>query len=371
MTRIANRTLDPTNWALILTACLLGPAIQPCPTWAQQPAIAQQTPPAEADGSPRADTASLTRHEFTRRHMGKEFKFVLYAPDEQVANTAAQAGDARIAELDQIMSDYRRTSELMELCHGYTVDKPTQVSRDLFTVLEAAQDLARRTEGRFDVTVGPLTQLWRRTRRQQALPSDDLLKRYRDRVGYQALRLNQADRTVSFTREGVLIDLGGIAVGYACDQALAEFRQHGITRALIDAGGDVVVGDPPPEAQAWRVAVAPLRLNGPPQAMLNLANTSVTTSGDAYQFVEIDGVRYAHIVDPATGLGLTERISATVIAPTCMAADSLATAVTLMGVEAGLRLIDDTPGTAALVAWEEDGQLQTRTSRRWGQLAGE
>jgi FAD:protein FMN transferase len=171
-------------------------------------------------------------------------------------------------------------------------------------------------------------------------------------------------KSVKVARAGMQLDCGGIAVGYAIDEGLQEFRKHGVTSALIDGSGDVGVSDAPPGEAGWKVAVAPLQPDAPPSETLLLKNAAVTTSGDAWQHVEIDGVRYSHIVDVQTGLGLTERTSVTVIAPTAIQADAYATAICVMGPERGARLAEQTPGMACLFLTVRDNEpVAVRTSR--------
>jgi thiamine biosynthesis lipoprotein len=206
--------------------------------------------------APGAEPA-LQRFTFTEPHMGTRFRLVLYAPDESTGNRAAQAAFRRVAELDGIMSDYRATSEIMQLCKKAGGD-PVPVSSELFAVLDRAQEVAQRTDGAFDVTIGPVVRLWRLARRTQRLPPADELAAARALVGWQLVKLDPKKRTVQLTRPGMLLDLGGIGKGYAADEVLAVLRKHNITRALIAAGGDVGVGDPPPGEPGWRVGIAPL-----------------------------------------------------------------------------------------------------------------
>jgi FAD:protein FMN transferase len=166
------------------------------------------------------------------------------------------------------------------------------------------------------------------------------------------------------------LDLGGIAMGYAADEAFKILKRHGITRAMVDASGDIVCGDAPPNVQGWRIGIAPLtESKGPPSRYLWLANGALTTSGDAFQWVEIDGTRYSHIVDPKTGRGLTTRSSVTVTAADCITADSLATAVSVLGPRKGLELIARTPGTAALVVVREEDETKTYSSSNFDKPA--
>ena len=130
-----------------------------------------------------------------------------------------------------------------------------------------------------------------------------------------ALRLDKVARTCTLTKPKMKLDLGGIAKGYAADQALAVLKSQGVVSALVDASGDLAIGAAPPGQQGWKIGIAPLEAGSPPSRFLMLAECGVATSGDAWQFVEIDGHRYSHIIDPHTGIGLTTRSSVTVIAP--------------------------------------------------------
>lgn len=317
----------------------------------------------------------LTRYAFEQTHMGVPFAIVLYAADESTANKASDAAYARIAALDAILSDYNPDSELSKLSATAGSGQVVPLSEDLGRVLRIANDLAERSDGAFDVTVGPLVRLWRRARRQHKLPANDDLATARKAVGYQHLRLAECEQGDSGQADGgstaelsvpnMRLDLGGIGMGYAVDQALAVLREHGINRAMIDASGDIGLGDPPPDAAGWKIGVAPLAEDGPPSRIVLLANAAITTSGDAFQHVEIDGRRYSHIVDPHTGLGLTDRLAVSVIAPDCTTADSLATAACVLGAEAGLRLIESTPEAAALFVRQMAGQVKERSSRNW------
>jgi len=306
-----------------------------------------------------AEPAALKRFEATEAHMGTRFGMVLYAADEAAAVQGFRAAFRRIGELDHALSDYDPESELSRLSQSSPTPAPVSVSHDLGRVLAYAQELSQQTDGAFDVTVGPLTRLWRRSRRQRELPSEALLAEARQATGYRAMQVDAAASTVQLLRPKMRLDLGAIAKGYAADEALAALKELGISRALINAGGEVVTGDAPPEQAGWRIGIAPLEPQAPPSRFLLLSNAAVATSGDGWQFVEIGGVRYSHIVDPRTGLGLTRRSSVSVIAPTGMLADCLSTAVSVLGADAGLALIEKTPHTSALVLQLDDGgQLQ-------------
>ncbi|HMC63814.1 MAG TPA: FAD:protein FMN transferase [Gemmataceae bacterium] len=306
----------------------------------------------------------LSRFEFAEPHMGTRFRIVLYAPNKQMAEKAAKAAFARIAELDGIMSDYRSSSELMRLCKKAD-GAPVRVSEDLFYVLQRAQEVSRRCDGAFDVTVGPVVRLWRRSRRTQQLPDPEQLAQARELVGYEKVRLNEKDRSVQLTQAGMQLDLGGIGKGYAADAALKVLKQHGITRALVAAAGDIAVSGPPPDTPAWKVAIHPLDPEQKSSRFLSLRHAAVSTSGDTEQFVEIGDKRYSHIVDPKTGMGLVGRMSATVLAKDGTASDSLAKVVCVLGPERGLKLIEATDGAAALFVRRTDEGVETFESKRF------
>jgi thiamine biosynthesis lipoprotein len=311
---------------------------------------------------------AMQRYELAQPHMGTQFGIALYAPDEATARRAFEAAFARIGELDDRLSDYDATSELSQLSKSSPTTAPVAVSDDLWNVLSISQDLARRSGGAFDVTVGPLTQLWRRVRRQRALPDQERLKAALAAVGYRHLKVHETDRTVELRQANMRLDLGGIAKGFAGDEALRAMAKHGVTRALVNGGGGLSLGDPPPGEQGWKVGVAPLEPEAEPSRTLVLANCGVATSGDAWQYVEIDGVRYSHIINPKTGLGLTTRSSVTVVASNGTLADGLATAASVLGPERGLQLIEDTPGAAAMFVWDEGREVKTKESARFQNL---
>jgi thiamine biosynthesis lipoprotein len=310
-----------------------------------------------------ADEPALRRYSFTEQHMGTRFEIILYAPSETAARDAARAAFARIAQLDGIMSDYRPTSELMQLSKK-AGGPPVPVSADLFDVLYRSQEISRLSGGAFDVTVGPVVRLWRRARRTRRLPDPAELARARAVVGYDKIRLDAKERTVQLTVSGMLLDLGAIAKGYAVEAALEVLRRYGITRVLIAASGDIVAGDPPPGARGWKVAIAPLEKGGEPSRYILLNHAAVSTAGDTEQFVEIDGKRYSHIVDPHTGIGLTRRSSATVMARDGTTSDGLDTAVSVLGAKRGMELVDGIDGAALLYMERKENEVEVVVSKR-------
>ncbi len=313
----------------------------------------------------------LARFEFTEPHMGTQFRIVLYAVDEATAKKASRAAFDRVAALDAMMSDYRQSSELMQLC-AKAGGPPVKASEELFFVLTKAEEASRLSDGAFDVTVGPVVQLWRLSRRTQRLPEPEQLAKARALVGWKNVVLDPKERTVKLLKPGMLLDLGGIAKGYAGDEAQKVLSSLGVSRALVAGGGDIVVSGPPPGKEGWEIAIRPLlELEGKAGPRLLLSNAAVSTSGDANQHVEIDGKRYSHIVDPKTGIGLVGRMSATVVARDGTTSDSLTKVVAVLGPERGFKLIETVEGASArFVRLTERGE-EVSASPRFPKLKAE
>ncbi|MEO7317412.1 MAG: FAD:protein FMN transferase, partial [Chthoniobacteraceae bacterium] len=204
------------------------------------------------------DAATLQRFAFERAEMGLLFRITLFAPDEQTAKAAAEAAFARIEVLNGVLSDYDDESEISRLSRTSGSGKAVPVSDDLWRVLERGQAMAERTDGAFDITVGPLVNLWRRARRKQELPSPELIAEMRARVGFRHLKLDAEKRTAELLIPDMRLDVGSIGKAFAVDAALAVLKARGITRALVGGSGDMAAGDAPPGLPGWRIEVAPL-----------------------------------------------------------------------------------------------------------------
>jgi FAD:protein FMN transferase len=319
-----------------------------------------------------AAAAAARKFEFVRDKMGGPFRVAVYAADQASADRAAEAAFARVDQLNSILSDYDPDSEISKLSQRTIrgpMPEPVAVSEDLFRVLGRGQEIAEQTDGAFDVTVGPYVRLWRRARELKELPTEDRLEKTRPSVGWRNVRLDPRRRTVQLLAPRMRLDVGGLALGYIADQAVAAARSAGAPSALVDAGGEISVGDPPPGEDGWTVAIQSLKN---PEEMtgerVRLRRACVTSSGDTRRFVEIGGKRYSHIIDPRTGLGLTHRIGATVISPDGMTADALDTAVCVLGPQKGLELVERTPGAAARITTIEGGEVKLYESKGFKKL---
>jgi FAD:protein FMN transferase len=319
------------------------------------------------DQAPEAG-GRLSRFEFEETHMASPFHIVLYSTSADSARHASRAAFDRIAKLNAILSDYDPESELSRLAVA-AGRGPVPVSADLFEVLRQSKEIYERSGGAFDVTIAPVGRLWRKARRERKLPEPARLAEARPLVGSDKMSLDPKARTVELTKPGMKLDVGGIAKGYAAQSALDVLKKEGLTRALVGGAGDIVAGDPPPEADGWKIAIAPLEPGkGSPPRVLLLKNAAVSTAGDAEQFVVIDGHRYSHIINPSTGVGVEDRASVTVVAPDGATADALETTVYVMGPERGLKLVETTPGAAAIFVRSTPDGIKTFESSRFKQI---
>jgi thiamine biosynthesis lipoprotein len=307
----------------------------------------------------------LSRFEFEETHMASPFKIVLYSKDEAAARHASRAAYDRIASLNTILSDYDPESELSRLAQR-AGGPAVPVSTDLFEVLRLSKQIYDRSGGAFDVTIAPVGRLWRRARRDRKLPDPARLAEARGLVGSDKMVLEPIARTVQLKTAGMKLDVGGIAKGYAAQAAIEVLKKAGIRSALVGGAGDIVVGDAPPDSRGWKIAIAPVEpRQSDPERVLLLANAAVSTAGDAARYVVIDGHRYSHIINPATGLAVEDRASVTVVAGDGATADALETTVFVMGPESGLKLVDETPGASAIFVRSTPEGIKTFESSRF------
>lgn len=278
---------------------------------------------------------------FERPLMGTRFSVVCYADDRSAAAKAAKAAFARGDEVNQVASDYLPDSEIVQLIKK-PLRTPIAVSPLLYDLLDHSRKIAEATNGAFDPTLGTLTKLWRATRDSARLPDAETLRLAKESVGWQHFTLDPHTRSITLLKKNMSFDLGGIAKGYAADLMLESMIAAGFSRTMVTAGGDIRLGDAPPDREGWNVAVQTFD-PAQPDEILTLANCAVSTSGDLHQSVKIEGLTYSHILDPATGLGLTRRIAVTVIADHGKRSDALATAACVLGTD-GIPSLKKLPG---------------------------
>jgi len=287
--------------------------------------------------------------------MGTFARIVVVAKDAGTGTRCVEAALVEIRKVDELMSDYIDDSEISRV-NREAAERAVQVSESTYEVLQRSVEFSRLTDGAFDVTVGPLVDLFHKAKEERVAPSAEQIVQAKAKVGFEKLKLDREKRTVRFAVDGMRLDLGGIAKGYAVDKAIEAARRCGAIGAMVDIGGDVrCFGSPPEDRDHWLVG-----LQDPNSAIeglgggglvltLNVTDAAVATSGDYQQYVLIAGKRYSHIINRKTGTSAGGLSSVTIIADNATDADALATSVSVLGAEKGLALIEERPGTEAIL----------------------
>lgn len=271
--------------------------------------------------------------------MGARANLVIHAPDQQIALEAANAVFERISELERVLSDWMLDSEVARL-RAVSPGTLTPISPDLDRALSSAAEILETSEGVFDVTCGRMTALWREARQTGMLPSQDAIQEARAKGGWHSL--NQVDLEngpgIQFGPHHLWLDFGGIGKGIAADEGLDLLRAHGLDRSLVELGGDLAIGDPPPGRKGWQIR------RGAEGEMLQLSNCGIATSGTSEQFLEIDGQRLSHLLNPRTGQFIDGTVAFTVVAPTAAEADAWASVAAICGIDEAKRMSASTKG---------------------------
>lgn len=297
-----------------------------------------------------------------RLTMGTVAHIVVTAKDETSANQAIDAATDKIYQIEKLMSDYDPNSQLSQV-NREAFEHPVEVDADLFQVLTAAKLYSCMSDGAFDVTIGPVVQLWRKAKEDDTAPDADALQKAREAIGYENLILDAEKQTVQFAKEGMFLDLGGIAKGYAIDKAIEILQAAGVKGAMVDIGGDLrCFGTPADGKPHWLIGLQDPNNEGKILLKLKMDDMAVATSGDYRRYVVIDEKKHSHIINPTTADSAQDLSSVTIIAPTAMAADALATAVTVLGSEKGLILIESIEYVEAILISHDDETSFEKTS---------
>lgn len=268
------------------------------------------------------------RQEFFHPQMGTLFQVILYAKDTVQGKQIAQRLFDRIDTLNAIFSDYSETSEINRLSASAGTGQKIKVSAEMWRLIAASQKVARKSDGAFDLSIGPLSKLWRRAFRQTQFPALAEIKTAKEKVNYRFIQRYPLTKKIRLTEPGMRLDAGGIAKGFAVDECFKILRKVGIRSALVAAGGDIRVGTSPPNKAAWIIASKGLNAKGETADVeLSLECEAVSTSGDTYRYLEWEGQRYSHIIDPRTGLGIQHRQFSRLVGPKSTLTDALATAI--------------------------------------------
>jgi thiamine biosynthesis lipoprotein len=272
--------------------------------------------------------------------MGTDVTVTVVAPSAKEGEAAIDAAMDEIRRLDRMMSLYKEESEItrVNLAAG---EHSVTVSPEMITVVEHAQRASELSGGAFDVTIGPLVVLWQMRLKEGAVPSDKEVKAVLPRVNYKDVLIDKKGSSIFLTRKGMIMDLGGVAKGYAADRAAEVLRKQGITNALVAVAGDIRAMGTREDGKPWRIGVQHPREAGKLLATLELSDRSISTSGDYERFTIINKERYHHILDPRTGKPSAGVESVTIIGDQGAVIDPLTTALFILSPEKGMQIVKD------------------------------
>jgi thiamine biosynthesis lipoprotein len=269
----------------------------------------------------------------------------------------------RFDEIEQRMNAYDMESDIGKI--NQSAGKAVAVHPDVYTLIQQAADFSKKTEGAFDITVRPLIEMWRRGQKENHVPSAEEIELTRKRIGADKVNFLHEGQGAVFC-DGCMIDLGGIAKGYAVDEAARILRDHHFENFLINAGGDMYGGGKNCHGQNWRIGVRDPRNGDRLIDIVEISNQAITTSGDYEQFYEIEGKRFSHIINPLTGYPQQGIVSATVIAPSAVEADVFSTALMVWPATQGMDFINQQgSGYAAFLIEENERDRRYHLSRRY------
>jgi len=312
---------------------------------------------------PDAELVSVSE---VRSLLGTAVTITVYAEDEISGKAHLDAAFDRIAEIENLISSWKENSEL-RLALKQPINSKIPISKDMFQSLHAGIAWHKKSGGAFDITIGPLIQLWKSCGKSGRLPTDAEITEAKNRLGVEHIVLDETHSTLKITKENLGINLGGVGKGYCAQEVGATLNERGVKHALIAIAGDIYALGGKPNGAAWSVGVQDPREPNSPQALLSvlhLNDMAVSTSGNYQRYVEIQGKRYSHIIDPRTGLTAEEAPSVTVVGPNVISTDVLGTALSVMGVKEGLAFVENMPEFEALfITFDDDNKpIFTRSS---------
>ena len=288
---------------------------------------------------PVAVSGQLKRFQFSATKMGAPFNIIFYHTDSAEAVLLSKECFSIVDSLNSIFSDYNSASEIGQLALQSSVSD-IKVSIELYEMIVLSKHAWRKSHRTFDVTIGALTQLWRKAKPEKRFPSKKEIKQVRKHTGFKNVAYDIFTKTISFKKHGIKLDFGGIVPGYAAQKIIDHLKSKNILHALADASGDIVMSNSPPGKKGWSIGInLPEDENELWDKKLELGNCAVSTSGDVYRYILHNGKKYSHIIDPRTGYGVTSQRNVTVIAKDGATADWLATACSILPIKKALKLV--------------------------------
>ena len=295
-------------------------------------------------------------HTFSHPCMGTIFKVSVHSEKSRNKVEDIVQGSFKIAdEMDDRFSDYSAESEVSKF-NKQESHIPFKISSELLELLTISQSLYHKTSASFEPAAGALTQLWRLSRKTKRLPDQKTLSLAIKASSFASLIIDRKNKTLTKKDHLTRLDFGGIAKGYTADKMLNYLQEHDLKSCSISAGGDVIVGNPPPGRLYWIIRINPFGDSNSETMRVKLSNAAVSTSGNVEQFIQIGGKKYSHIVNPKNGLGLTTNHAAVVISNKGSMSDALATSISILG-KSGLKILDHFPNTEAAIIDLNDNKV--------------
>lgn len=289
--------------------------------------------------------------EFTHhcRLMGNSFGFTAVAEDSSTADQAFDAAVQEVRRIEKLFTTFDPGSQVNQI-NAAAGEKPVIADKEVFDLIERSSRISQVTDGAFDITYGSIDKsLWNFDIAMQSLPDPDTARSMVSLIDYGSIELNREASTVFLPKKGMRIGFGGIGKGYAADRAAVIMQQYGIASGLVNASGDIKAWGKQADGKPWKIGISHPDDPAFPFAWLALTNNAIATSGNYEKYVMIAGKKYSHTINPKTGMPVTGIKSVTVMAPSAELADAMATPVIIMGTKAGLALIDQLPGFAAII----------------------
>ena len=278
----------------------------------------------------------------TLKLMGSRFEITVTAANQEEADQYIDIAVNEISRIEKLISSWDPESETSEINRNAGI-KPVKVSPELFGLISRAMKISEITDGAFDISYASMDRIWKFDGSMKAMPSTEEIENSVSKVGFRNIVLNEKENTVFLKKEGMKIGFGAIGKGYAADMAKRLLEEKGVPSGIINASGDMNAWGTKPNGDPWKVAITNPMDKKKAFALLPLNDRAVVTSGDYEKYVNFNGTRYSHIINPKTGYPATGIISATVFAPKAELADALATSIFVMGIETGIDRVDQLP----------------------------
>ncbi|HTL09563.1 MAG TPA: FAD:protein FMN transferase [Chitinophagaceae bacterium] len=291
----------------------------------------------------------LAEFKHTQKLMGNRFEITVVAEDAAWANEKIMMAVNEIRRIEQLLTTYNEESQTCQV-NRYAGIRPVAVDKEVFQLIQRSIRISALTDGAFDITYGSLDKsLWNFDMHMTSLPSPEQAKKMVRLINYRNIILNEADSTVFLKEKGMRIGFGGIGKGYAAEMAKALLRKEGVRSGIVNASGDLTTWGTQANGQPWTIGIANPNNAALPFSYMNITDMAIATSGNYEKFVVINGKKYSHTINPATGLPVTGIKSVTIISPNAEIADAMATPVTIMGIKAGVQLINQVKHLACII----------------------